>query len=194
MNSPLFKLISCSLIFLFILSCSNNPFNPKTIRIAEDNPTNNTPLNVLKNLEKAYNQQDIELYKSCLSPSFRFEIISSEAEEIGIDMNNDGVKDNWWDYQQEITYSENLFKKGSTDGSLQAPSNINLVLTIPPESSWIKDNESGHENWIIIPCYFNLKLSYYNSADYPSSGFARFYLKPENGNWVIAIWRDESNI
>jgi hypothetical protein len=53
----------------------------------------------------------------------------------------------------------------------------------------------GHEDWIIIPCNFDLILSYQESnSSITANGIARFYLRPVGNGWKIAIWRDESNI
>ncbi|NLH92948.1 MAG: hypothetical protein GX466_01830 [Candidatus Cloacimonetes bacterium] len=66
---------------------------------------------------------------------------------------------------------------------------------MPPEANWEKDPELGHEDWVVIPTPFDLKLSFYASNSMlTASGVARFYLKPANNRWYIAIWRDESNL
>lgn len=182
------KFIILLLIISLITACSN-PFNPGF----SDNETDiveyiynpGYPENVLKNLVEAYNQKDLNIYKKCLSKSFRFQVLTTDVPEIGID---------WWGYEQEVDYHNNLFGKGSSDGSIPAPDNIVLNLEIPPQSSWIQDSQVGHENWIIIACPFTLQLFYSSNTDISAYGFARFYLKQEDGHWVIALWVDESNI
>ena len=175
------------LLILTLLSCIN-PFNPS---IRNDNPNNDiiyafdSPDNVLRNLMLAYNRKSIDLYKDCLDVDFRFHVVSQHAPEIGFD---------WWGYEQEIEYHTNLFSKGSTDGSHLPPSNILLNLEIPPSNLWYVDNQVGHENWIIISCYFYLQLNYLSGNNITANGYARFHLKPLNGRWYIAIWMDESFI
>jgi len=183
------------LILLFAVSCQN-PFNPPVIasQPKSQHRTNATPRDVLLNLETAYNQQNIELYINCLSKDFRFELLASESDEIGIDMDGDGQKDSWWDFDKEVEYHRNLFKRGSSDGKIPAPDNIFLNLQIPPENSWQKDAAAGREDWVIIPAYFNLAITIYGSSNVSANGNARFYLKPEANEWKIAVWRDESNI
>ncbi|HPY95835.1 MAG TPA: hypothetical protein PL063_01335 [Candidatus Cloacimonadota bacterium] len=183
-----YKITTAIVLFiaLFTLSCEN-PFNPG-IENKQNNPETlgyppTTPDNVLRNLTLAYNQKDIELYKSCLSKSFRFQILNSDISAVGVD---------WWGFEQEVEYHTNLFSKGSSDGSFASPDNILLTLEIPPQSSWINDNQIGHENWVIILCPFYLHLYYNYSSDITAIGYARFYLKQEAGRWVIAIWVDES--
>lgn len=201
----MFKYLILSLcIMVTLLTGCQNIFSPKTVSsIDTDAYPNTSPVLVLKNLELAYRQKDIDLYKKCLDPqSFRFELISSEAEEInaGVDVDHDGITDSWWGYQKEVEYHTHLFRDGSTDQQYPSPDQIFLNLTIPVEDQWELDNQSGHEGWIIIACLFDLSLSFQatNSA-LNANGSARFYLKPiedEHGvnHWFIAIWRDESNI
>jgi hypothetical protein len=182
----LHRLIVLSSLF-FLLACSN-PFNPdisKNNDITRDYVyTPNTPDNVLRNLMLAYNQKDLELYKNCLDESFRFQVLSNQAPEIGFD---------WWGFEQEIEYHKNLFNNGSSDGKFNSPTNIHLNLEIPPSTMWYMDNQVGHEDWVIISCPFYLQLSFSNYPDIVASGFARFHLKETKGRWYIAIWVDESN-
>jgi len=180
-------------ILLFSSGCKNifNPFE-------SDNPSeqeypNTTPLEVLNNLRTAYQTKNIELYKKCLDTGFRFELLSSDVNEIGTDVDGDGVRDAWWGYQQEVEYQTNLFKYGSSDGVYPPPDQIDLQLQVPPAEAWETDNQTGHEGWMIIACPFTLTLTYSNSVSI-ATGYARFYLKPSNGGWYIAIWRDESQI
>lgn len=183
------SLLKSITIFIIIsISGCSNPFNPS---LKEHNDyrdsiySPDSPENVLRNLMLAYNQKDIDLYKSCLDKEFRFHVVSQQAPEIGQD---------WWGYEQEIEFHNNLFSKGSSDGRHSAPNNIFLNLEIPPASLWQKDNQVGHENWIIISCPFYLQLSYSGRTDIVANGFAKFHLKPSQGKWHIAIWVDESNI
>lgn len=179
---------------LFLASCWN-PFHPPLLDDSDSSLRNATPLDVLQNLERAYKERNINIYKELLAPDFRFELISTEVGQIGIDVNGDGIRDSWWGVDQELLFTENLFHSGSTDGSTPAPDDLNLRLLIPPEITWEEDPELGHEDWVVIPCGFDLKLSYYASNSMiTASGIARFYLKPANNRWYIAIWRDESNL
>ncbi|HOD55358.1 MAG TPA: hypothetical protein PKJ08_12595 [Candidatus Cloacimonadota bacterium] len=181
-----YRILLIVFLSLFIFSCEN-PFNPGITIKPNDPITNgyppNSPDNVLRNLSLAYNQKDIDLYKSCLSKSFRFQIIGSDVQTIGVD---------WWGFEQEVEYHTNLFSKGSSNGLFNSPDNILLNLEIPPQTTWINDNQIGHENWIIISCPFFLHLYYNDTTDISATGYARFYLKQEDGRWVIAIWVDES--
>ncbi len=187
----LFLLLS----ILFTFGCTN-PFHPEATENVDNGdfyPFDN-PKNVLLNLQLSYQQQNLELYEKCLSDSFRFELISSDVSQFGVDMNGDGINDSWWGYQQEISYHRNLFIDGSSDGNLKTPDQISLNLQIPPEESWQIDNQEGHEGWIIIPCHFDLQLFLTNASNILSNGYALFYLKEEAGEWKIAVWRDESNV
>ncbi len=192
-----------SIVVILLMGCQNI-FSPKTrTDTRSDAYPNTSPELVLKNLEMAYRQKDIELYKKCLdSESFRFELISSEVAEInvGVDIDHDGITDSWWGYQKEIEYNTHLFKDGSTDQQYPSPDQIYLNLNIPPQEQWELDNQIGHEGWVIIECLFDLSLSFRstNSA-LNANGSASFYLKPildTHGikHWFISIWRDESNI
>ncbi len=179
---------------LMLGSCWN-PFHPSLFDNSDRTLYYNTPMDLLQSLELAYKERNINIYKELLAQDFRFELISSEVGQIGIDVNEDGIRDSWWGYDQEIHYTENLFSRGSTDGATPAPDDLYLRLQIPPEANWEKDPELGHEDWVVIPCSFDLKLQYYSSNSMiTASGVARFYLKPANNRWYIAIWRDESNL
>ena len=183
------------LALILLLSSCWNPFRPPLIDISDGSLRCGTPLDVLQSLELAYKERNINIYKELLAPDFRFELISSEVGQIGIDVNGDGIRDSWWAYDQEVLYTGNLFTSGSTDGSTPAPDELTLRLQIPPEANWEKDPELGHEDWVVIPTPFDLKLSFYASNSMlTASGVARFYLKPANNRWYIAIWRDESNL
>lgn len=189
-------MLICSIGVTLLINGCTNPFNPDVIKNTQSNEVhdNTTPRNVLKNLETAYNQQDLELYMSCLSTSFRFELISVEIDEIGIDMDGDGIKDSWWDYDKEVEYHRNLFRDGSSDGRYPSPDNIYLNLQIPHEDAWLTDNQQGREDWIIIPAFFNLAINIYGTSNITAEGYARFYLRPEGNEWRVIIWRDESNL
>ncbi len=183
------------LLMIFLVGCKN-PFNPDISKKNKEpiRRDNITPRNVLDNLETSYNTQDLDLFIDCLSESFRFELLSVETDEIGVDMDGDGIKDSWWDYSQEVEYHRNLFGRGSSDGSIPAPDNIFLNLIIPQEEFWQSDNQAGREDWVIIPVYFNLVLTLFGTSNITADGYARFYLRPEGDKWEIIIWRDESNI
>ena len=181
-------------VSLFLASCTN-PFHPNMKKSDNKPVINKTPEAVLLSLEQAYKQKNIKLFQSCLAPDFRFELLSAEVNSIGIDWNDDGLKDSWWGYAQEVEYHTNLFLEGSTDGIYPPPDDINLHLQVPPQSQWETDTQVGHEAWVVIPCLFDLQLIYTESSSaMTSSGVARFYLKPVGNRWYIAIWRDESNI
>jgi hypothetical protein len=180
---------------LLVLGSCWNPFRPPLVDNSDGTIRNRTPVEVLQNLELAYTERNINIYKSLLAEDFRFELIASEVSQIGVDVNGDGIRDSWWGYDEEVLYTENLFTNGSSDGSHLPPDELKLRLQIPPEDSWESDPELGHEGWVVIPCIFDLKLSYYaTNSMITASGVARFYLKPADNRWYIAIWRDESNL
>lgn len=190
-----FKLYTLSMLYALVLSSCLNPFHPNIRNNGPNAIQNSTPVEVLQTLEQAYKQKNIKLFESCLAPDFRFELLSSEVNSIGIDWNNDGIRDSWWGYEQEVEYHTNLFLEGSSDGLFPPPDQIDLRLQIPAQEYWETDPQLGHEDWWVIPCVFDLKLIYTtNGSTLFSSGVARFYLKPVNNRWYIAVWRDESNI
>lgn len=185
-------LLALICLSIFLSSC-RNPFCPKLVDESIQEVVNTTPIELLQNLERAYKERNIDLYKELLSPHFRFELISSEVSQIGIDVNGDGIKDSWWGYDEEVEFTNNLFNHGSSDGLYPPPDDLQLRLQIPPESDWEKDPEIGHEDWIVIGCHFDLALIYHASnTSLTASGVARFYLEPIGDRWYISIWRDES--
>jgi len=188
------KLFLLLLLSLLLVSCKN-PFRPDLTYNTGNSAVNNDPKQLLQSLERAYQDKNLDLYKKLLSPDFRFELLSSEVNQIGIDVNGDGIRDSWWGYEQEVQLTENLFKYGSSDGIYPPPDQISLRLQIPPENMWEIDPESGHEDWVAISCVFDLSLTFLSSNTVlGASGVARFYIKPIGERWFIAIWRDESNL
>lgn len=193
----MFFLTKLTLAFCLLLFCCNNVFNPEAVSGKPTSPylTFDSPGNVLKNLEFAYRYKDLELYKKCLwdSNKFRFELIASEGSDIGVDMDGDGIKDNWWGRTQEIEYHRKMF--GLANSAYPPPDNIVLTLSIPPEENWKPDNQEGHEGWIIISVYFyDLELQFIDQFNnIRSRGRADFHMIEENGKWSIALWRDLSN-
>jgi len=182
-----------AVLFTLLLTSCNNPFRPKLFDISDAEILNRTPTELLQNLERAYKEKNINIYKALLHKDFRFELIASEVNQIGIDVNGDGFRDSWWGYEQEVEYTDHMFNNGSTDGLYPPPDDINLRLQIPSQDQWQNDPEVGHEDWIVIPCSFDLILSYTaTNSSFNASGISRFYLRPVGDRWFIAIWRDES--
>ncbi len=179
-------------LILFFGAC-RNPFRPPLIDNSSSVVHNRSPEELLRNLEKAYREKNINIFKQLLHPNYRFELLSSEYSQIGIDMDGDGRKDDWWGYDEEVALTQNMFELGSSDGTLPVADEIELRLQIPPQDLWESDPAEGREGWIIVPCYFDLILSYgYNNSSYIANGMARFYLLEEKASWKIIIWRDES--
>jgi len=182
------------LLLLVIWSCQN-PFRPPLIDSSTSVVHNRSPEELLRNLEKSYREKNINVFRTLLHEDYRFELLSSEYSQIGIDMDGDGIRDSWWDFDQEIEMTRNMFERGSSDGSFPVADVIELRLQIPPQELWEIDPAVGRENWIVIPCYFDLILTYKSSnSSYVANGVARFYLVEERGSWKIIIWRDESNL
>ncbi|HPF08715.1 MAG: hypothetical protein PHS23_01585 [Candidatus Cloacimonetes bacterium] len=181
------------LILTIVLGSCQNPFRPELRDISSATITNSNPQELLHNLEKAYQEKNINIYKQLLHKDYRFELIQSETSSIGVDMDGDGIRDSWWGLDEEIELTRNMFERGSSDGTMPVADDIDLRLQIPPQENWEIDPADGHEHWIVIPCYFDLTLTYFSSnSSYVANGVARFYLVEEAGSWYIRIWRDES--
>lgn len=181
-------------ILLFSSACYN-PFNPKIVDVSSYEVHNRSPIELLQNLEKAYSEKKINLFKQLLHKDFRFELLQSEYSQIGIDMDGDNIPDSWWGYEEEIEFTRNMFERGSSDGLYPPPDRIELRLRIPPTDAWQEDETEGHEDWVIIPSEFNLILRYNNlSSQFVANGTAIFYVVPTQNSWKIIIWRDESLI
>lgn len=182
------------ILALLIGSCQN-PFRPALRDISSAAIQNRNPEELLGNLEKAYQEKNINIFKQLLHREYRFELLQNEYSSIGIDMDGDGIRDSWWAYDEEIELTRNMFERGSSDGSYPVADKIDLRLQVPPRELWELDPAQGRENWIVIPCYFDLTLTYYSAnSSYVANGVARFYLVEEAGHWFIRIWRDESLI
>ena len=183
------------LFSMLLLSACTNPFHPKLWDNSSDVIRNRTPREVLENLELAYKQKNIDTYSALLHTDFRFYLISSEANQIGIDANGDGIKDDYWDRDKELEITRNIFEYGSSNPTYSVPDVISLRLNIPPEEVWEIDMRPEHENWIIIPCTFTLSMSINNgSGTLSATGTARFYLASFDNTWYIMEWWDESNL
>ena len=189
-----YLLLLLMLLMLIIFGCQN-PFRPKLMDSSTSLIQNRSPEELLRNLEKSYREKNINIFRQLLHKDYRFELLSSEYSQIGIDMDGDGIRDSWWGYDQEIELTRNMFERGSSDGSFPVADKIELRLQIPPQEVWETDPAVGRDTWIVIPCYFDLILSYTSSNSiYMANGIARYYLVQEAGNWQIIIWRDESNL
>lgn len=188
------KLLPLLFAAMFLVSCQN-PFRPPLKDISTPDIQNRSPEEVLNNLAKSYKEKNINLFKTLLHSNFRFELMTSEVNQIGLDLDGDGFKDTWWGYEQEVEFTNNMFNFGSSDGTYPVADVIDLRLQVPPQQSWEIDPTVGREDWVVIPCYFDLTLTYNSfSTSYIASGRAWFYLRPEGNRWYIAIWRDESNL
>jgi hypothetical protein len=188
------SLLLLTLALLLLTSC-DNPFRPKLFDVSrgDEEVLNSTPEKLLRNLERAYQEKNINLYLSLLHPDFRFELIASEVSQIGVDFNDDNIYDSWWGYEQEREFTTRMFRDGSSDGQYPPPDAISLRLQIPPQDKWEIDYTIGHENWVIVTCSFDLILSYVaTNSSFNARGKASFYLRPVGKRWYIAIWRDES--
>lgn len=186
------KLLPILFSALLLFSCQN-PFRPSLRDHSSTEILNRSPDELLQNLEKAYQEKNINIFKQLLHKDYRFELLQSEYNSIGVDMDGDGLRDSWWGFDQEIELTRNMFERGSSDGSLPVADKIDLRLQIPPSELWESDPTDGREDWLIVPCYFDLTLTYYSSnSSYVANGVARFYLVEEAGRWYIMIWRDES--
>ncbi len=182
-------------LMLTLLSSCVNPFSPKLYDISDAEIQSRTPEELLQNLERAYKEKNLNIYKVLLHPEFRFELIASEVSQIGIDVNGDGLRDSWWGYDKEIELTDHMFHIGSSDGVYPPPDEIHLRLQIPTQDLWQNDPELGHEDWIVIPCNFDLILSYTaTNSSFNANGVARFYVRQVGDRWYIAVWRDESNL
>lgn len=184
----------CLILPLILIGCQN-PFRPKLINVSSSTVLNRTPTELLENLVKAYKEKNIKLFRELLHKDFRFELLQSEYSLIGIDMDGDKIPDSWWGYDEEVEMTRNMFERGSSDGLYPPADRIELHLQIPPQEMWELDPTSGRETWKIVPCYFTLTLSYNKPESYYiAHGMARFFVVPEDGQWKIMIWRDESLI
>lgn len=182
------------LTMLIIFGC-HNPFRPNLMDSSTSVIHSRSPEELLLNLEKSYREKNINIFRQLLHKDYRFELLSSEYSQIGIDMDGDGILDSWWGYDQEIELTRNMFERGSSDGTFPVADKIELRLQIPPQEVWEKDPAVGRDTWIVIPCFFDLILSYTSSNSvYMANGIARFFLVEEAGSWKIIIWRDESNL
>ncbi|MCD8479498.1 MAG: hypothetical protein LRZ88_04230 [Candidatus Cloacimonetes bacterium] len=144
------KFVLILLITLLLSSCQN-PFRPELRDNSSASILNRNPEELLRNLEKAYQEKNINIFKQLLHEDYRFEMLQSEVNSIGIDMDGDGIRDSWWDRDKEIEITENMFISGSSDGNFPVADKIELRLQIPPQELWELDPAEGRENWIIIP-------------------------------------------
>ena len=173
-------------VFILLVNGCVNPFNPlmDNNRGSYIGLPNTTPYNVLRNLETAYNQKNLDLYISTLDKDFHFQANPDVEPVIGV---------TWWGYDVEIEFHRNLFSRGNSNRSLPVPNIITLSLTIPPDTEWFEDRQVGHEGWVIIRSGFYLRLSFSGQPDLTASGFAQFHMKPVGNRWYIGKWVDMSN-
>ncbi|MBP7310461.1 MAG: hypothetical protein KA984_04160, partial [Candidatus Cloacimonetes bacterium] len=109
MKTHLHKLLFLLLLSLLIGSCKN-PFFPELSDASDPVVSNRTPRELLNNLQIAYSEKNINLFRDLLDKKkYRFELIASEVGQIGMDVNGDGLRDAWWGYEQEVELTNRMF-------------------------------------------------------------------------------------
>lgn len=187
--------LALPVLVLGLLLVCDNPFSPKIIPPRQVAGLENTSfLNVLENLQTAYNSRNLLLFQSLLAADFKFvvnpEFVWEPTSAIrSEDIDNDGQLESYWDRDREIRLHSNMFEKAKT---------INLSFSIPDSSEWEPWNHPQTEEKIGI--YVNIENAQLDitTADQKYYRLQRstqkFGMKrnPNNENlWVIGEWHDE---
>lgn len=155
-------------------------FNPPETKPTAELPDieNTTPANVLRNIERAYNQKDYQLYKKCLAPSYVFYF---NPQDVGYVIGEYTIPVSW-NQVEDLDAARAMFNEA-----------YSIMMDIPAEN--IKDPEQGETTFRTGQVEMQLTLltapgtGYMIGAGYCIFEFERYY---ENGNplWRMTKWWD----
>jgi len=149
-----------------------------------------TPSNVIKNLEMAFTQRDIDFYERCLHPDF-FYRSPSEVDELDI----------YWSRSVEIATMRKLFEECRE--FIITPVQINIYEEygknypdIPDRA--IIDSNDDHPNdvWIICDYYITMDIFFNQLGDFKVQQDMKFKIVEDTDTHLFSIirWVDDTQI
>jgi len=153
-------LISCGLFCLF--QCNQQ----KPLQPEENYADLSCPENVISNLEKAYNEQNLEQYLTCFATDFH--LVGSQTR---------------WNLAQERQIHENMFL------GQQRAKKIILQLTK------LANNQNLKTTTIVLRYNYSLMITYQDSSIDDATGQVEFTLTQTGaGKWQITEWSEGARL
>jgi hypothetical protein len=147
-------------------------------------PEMTTPVNVLKNVEIAYNQRDIELYKKAISPNFVFYF---DPRDIGHNPpGSEYVIPESWSYTEDWRATNNMFQRAYS---------INLSISTghvgepePEDTTYRADNVK-----ISLLVMVDELNGFIADGGYCNFGFEKYQNEQSQNRWRLTNWWDRTN-
>lgn len=137
-------------------------------------------MNCLKNIERSYNDRNINLYKVCLSPNFIFYF---NPNDIGQNPSGNYVIPESWNYTEDWNATSNMFQEA-----------YKIYLTIP--TSGIADPQPGENSFNADNISIDLTVMETADKGYKVGGgfcnfeFEKFKNDEGEDRWRIKNWWD----
>ena len=165
-------------MLFFVIGCENPFATRKAEPPTEDRgswvlPTD--PGDVMKNMQKAFQEKNVENYIKCLTDSNKyFQFFPDQYEA-----SNSAGKFELWDLTQEELYIRNLFNSIPEDSIVSLYFSHDIQRDDYPDSAHIRTD-------------YELKLHHVKSEIYPrnAKGQVDFYFIRKFGYWTITRWID----
>jgi len=147
-------------------------------------PEMTTPVNVMKNVEIAYNQGDIELYKKAISPNFVFYF---DARDIGQSPpGSQYIIPESWSYTEDREATRGMFNQAYS---------ISLSITTsgigepePEETTYLADNVQ-----ISLLVMISELKGYLANKGYCNFEFEKYQNEQSEDRWRLTKWWDRTS-
>ncbi len=158
-------------------------FSPPPGTVEQPPPEMTTPANVLKNIEVAYNQRDINYYKNALSTNFVFYF---DPNDVGSKVpGSTYIIPDSWSYTDDWQATNNMFQKA-----------YSIDLTIPTGS--VGEPPPGAKIYTAENISINLKVMIDETNGYiTNKGYCNFEFEKYTNNegkvrWRLTKWWDHT--
>lgn len=196
------RIAALILVGIFVLGFNSCILDPKTGKNDDKPKVNYKPLdgerdNVLFNLQKAYNERNIDRYGELLDVGFLFHFSQKDID--------DGVVDHSpWDRTEELSANRNMFNPAFTKEGVDPVSDIDLTLTypagdatwttIPPEDHPDYPGETWYEKTVSYELHVTAGATTFTGQNIQASFMVRLATVEgyENPIWRIVAWRDDT--
>ncbi len=194
------RVVVLALLGIFVLAFNSCILDPKEGKDPPKPVGNYKDLslerdNVLFNLEKAYNERNIDQYNKLLDEDFVFHFSN-------LDVKNGVVDVTQWDRAAEYNANKNMFDPGFTKPGVDPVSSISLELTyVPGDDNWsVMDPPDPvkypDEKWYEKIANYTLTVkagaSEYQGINIQASYVVRRATVDGKSFWRIVAWRDDT--
>lgn len=184
-------LLSFSIIVIVVSSCIFSPDSgKKTQKPTQQWQEPTSPSIVIKNLEVAFNETDIDFYERCLNENFYYRS-PSNTDELDI----------YWSRSQEIQTMRRLF--AGCREFIFTPSQIRIyeeyganVSNIPDGAMLDENGEHPNEIWIVCDYYITMDIFFNELGSFKVQQDMKFKMveNPKTHLYSIIRWVDDTQI